>query len=268
MNKYLKFDVWRPALGWLCLFVFAQLTVNIITLLLIAVRKSWIDISQSMMITLPTTINYIFFLLFLSKYRKEALCNVFYYSPWKEHNVKDTLLLPFLGMFLLIFPVNMIDDCLQLEDVMKMQFDALMHNPVGIMILAVLAPIIEETVFRVGILGSLLRNGVRPWLAILASALIFALVHMNPAQMPGAFLLGGYLGWIYYRTGTGVPCILTHIFNNYFAIVCTLALGTDITTAQLLGGSTQAWGISMVCLLFFAVIVWLMAISKKKEEKF
>lgn len=264
MKDFLRFSTWRPALGWLCLFIIAQLFVNIFALILVALHGVGVEVSPSMMITLPTTMNYLFFMLYIYKYRNAAFRKVFYYSPWKEHNIKDTLLFPFLGMLFLIFPVNMLNDCLQLEDVMEMQFNALMQNPIGIMVLALLAPVFEETVFRVGIQGSLVRSGMRPWLAILVSSTLFALVHMNPAQMPGALLLGAYLGWMYHRTGTGIPCILTHIFNNYFAIVCTLVLGTDITTTQLLGGPDKAWGISGLCLLFFAAVAFIMAKSGKK----
>jgi hypothetical protein len=265
MDKILKLDTWKPALGWLGLFILAQLLVNVITLIFIGVRYyTGIEISQSMMITLPMTILYLLFFLYLYKYKREAFRVTFHYAPMGTHTLKDTIFLPFIGMFLLIFPVNMVNDALQLEDVMEVQFDMLMHNPLGIMILAIIAPIIEEMVFRIGIQGSLLRKGVRPGVAIFISSAIFALVHMNPAQMPGAFMLGAFLGWIYYCTGTGLPCVFTHIFNNYFAIVCTLLLGEEITTTELLGGPVPAKIISVVCLLLFAVVVRYMKRTKEK----
>jgi hypothetical protein len=265
MNKILKLDTWKPALGWLGLFILVQLLANVITLIFIGIRALGVDISDSMMITLPMTILYLFFLLYIYKYKKEAVQSTFHYVPREKHTVMDTIVIPFIGMLLLIFPVNMVNDALKLEDVMEMQFDVLMHNPLGIMMLALVAPIIEELIFRIGIMGSLLRKGVRPGGAIFISALLFTLVHMNPAQMPGAFMLGAYLGWIYYCTGTGVPCILAHVFNNYFAIVCTYVLGEEVTTTDLLGGTLSARIISTVCLALFAVVVWYMKRTKEKN---
>ena len=55
--------------------------------------------------------------------------------------------------------------------------------------------------------------------AIAISALLFALAHGNPAQMPHAFLIGLLLGWIFYRTGSILPCVALHWTNNTVAYV-------------------------------------------------
>lgn len=36
----------------------------------------------------------------------------------------------------------------------------------------------------------------------MAGALIFGVIHLNPAQIPGAALFGLILGWLYWRSGT------------------------------------------------------------------
>ncbi len=54
---------------------------------------------------------------------------------------------------------------------------------------------------------------------IALSALIFAIVHLNPAQMPHAFLIGLLLGWLYMRTGSIVPGVAYHWANNTAAYV-------------------------------------------------
>lgn len=78
------------------------------------------------------------------------------------------------------------------------------------------APLSEEPLFRGLILGGfLLRYGPRK--AILYSALLFALIHMNPWQFPIGFLSGLFLGWLTMRTGSLWPAIFAHFLNNLSA---------------------------------------------------
>ena len=74
-------------------------------------------------------------------------------------------------------------------------------------------------VFRGAILRALLNltGNRRHWVAIVCSALIFGLVHMNLAQGLHAFLIGLLLGWFYYRTGSILPGIALHWVNNSVA---------------------------------------------------
>ena len=85
--------------------------------------------------------------------------------------------------------------------------------------IGLLAPVCEELVFRGAVLRALLRWTPRHWLAIAISALLFALIHANPIQMPHAFLVGLLLGWLYYRTDSIVPGIVYHWVNNSIAYV-------------------------------------------------
>jgi membrane protease YdiL (CAAX protease family) len=77
----------------------------------------------------------------------------------------------------------------------------------------VLAPILEECLFRGILLKGLLRN-YRPAVAIGQSALLFGLVHFNPAQSTVALLMGVLLGWLYYRTRSLGLCIMLHALYN------------------------------------------------------
>jgi membrane protease YdiL (CAAX protease family) len=77
----------------------------------------------------------------------------------------------------------------------------------------VLAPILEEALFRGILLKGLLRN-YRPAVAIGQSALLFGLVHFNPAQSINALLIGLLSGWLYYRTRSLALCIAVHALHN------------------------------------------------------
>lgn len=78
----------------------------------------------------------------------------------------------------------------------------------------IFGPIMEEICFRGLILDGLLKTQCRPWLAILISALLFALLHGLGANFVTAMLFGILVGWLYWRTGSIIPGIIIHITNN------------------------------------------------------
>ncbi|MBP5425190.1 MAG: CPBP family intramembrane metalloprotease [Prevotella sp.] len=114
--------------------------------------------------------------------------------------------------------------CLQelmpkLPNIVEEEFDMILRDRWGYFAIGLLAPVCEELVFRGAVLRALLRWTPRHWLAIAISALLFALIHANPIQMPHAFLIGLLLGWLYYRTDSIVPGIVYHWVNNSIAYV-------------------------------------------------
>jgi len=85
-------------------------------------------------------------------------------------------------------------------------------------------------------LRALLRWKSNPWVGITISAALFTLIHMNPAQMPHAFLVGLLLGWMYYRTDSIVPGVIYHWVNNTVAYVMyNLYPDPDMRLADLFG---------------------------------
>ena len=78
----------------------------------------------------------------------------------------------------------------------------------------IFGPTIEEICFRGIVLGGLLRTRCRPWLAILISTLLFALLHGLGANIVTAILFGILVGWLYWHTGSIIPGLIIHITNN------------------------------------------------------
>ncbi len=107
----------------------------------------------------------------------------------------------------------------ELPNIVEEEFDMILRDRWGYFAIGLLAPVCEELVFRGAVLRALLRWTPRHWLAIAISALLFALIHANPIQMPHAFLVGLLLGWLYYRTDSIVPGIAYHWVNNSIAYV-------------------------------------------------
>lgn len=96
-------------------------------------------------------------------------------------------------------------------------------NPViNILIVAILAPIIEELVFRKILVDRLYKYG--EGLTILFSGLMFGLFHANFAQFFYAFAVGVYFAYIYMRTGRIRYTIYIHIFINGIGSLASFAL--------------------------------------------
>ena len=99
----------------------------------------------------------------------------------------------------------------------------------GLVLLAVLvclgSPIVEELFFRGLLLRSLLRTfeqvGPRlgPALAIVVTALVFALVHFEALQFLGLAGFGVVLGVLAWRTGRLGPSIVAHMTFNTVTII-------------------------------------------------
>ena len=91
-----------------------------------------------------------------------------------------------------------------------------LNSPLWDMIVStcILAPLFEEFLCRGMMLRGMLSGGMRPRNAILWSALLFAVLHMNPWQSIPAFLIGLLLGWVYWRTHCLWATIFLHFFNN------------------------------------------------------
>lgn len=107
----------------------------------------------------------------------------------------------------------------ELPNLVEEEFDMILRNRWGYFAVGLLAPVCEELVFRGAILRALMHWTPRHWVAIAISALLFALIHANPAQMPHAFVIGLLLGWLYYRTDSIVPGIVYHWINNSIAYI-------------------------------------------------
>lgn len=108
----------------------------------------------------------------------------------------------------------------ELPNIIENEFDMILQNRWGYLTIGLLAPFSEELVFRGAILKSLLSSSrLSTWGAIALSAFLFALIHMNPAQMPHAFVIGLLLGWMYWRTGSILPGVAYHWVNNSVAYV-------------------------------------------------
>ena len=99
------------------------------------------------------------------------------------------------------------------------QMSNLTGEILGAISISILAPIAEEIGYRGVLLGGLLRMRCKPWVAIVLSAIVFALVHGFSVKLFGTMVFGIITGWLFWRTRSLIPGMIIHIVNNSTAVI-------------------------------------------------
>ena len=85
-------------------------------------------------------------------------------------------------------------------------------------VMAILAPVVEETVFR-GLLYGWVAGRWGTTIAWFVSSILFAAAHVEPAHALLVLPLGLWFGWLRQRTDSLWPSLAAHIVNNGLAVV-------------------------------------------------
>lgn len=129
---------------------------------------------------------------------------------------------------------------------------------------AVVAPIVEELIFRGLILKGFRRN-YNPLKAVFMSALLFALFHLNPWQFPATFVLGLLLGWIMIRTNNILLAIIGHSINNLLVLLSITYWEEIRSNAFYLMEKGKIYSVSLLIVLLSTLLIFLL--SKKWSTK-
>lgn len=148
-------------------------------------------------------------------------------STWKSINsqplrVKRFILL--IPIFAFLNPISLFSAAFYGLTGASCDQSGLATNPlVVIFSFGVLGPLEEEIFFR-GVVFNFFRKKMKLIFAIILSALIFSLSHLNPAAYFHTFVFGLVSAYIYFRWGNlWYPFVLHLLTNNTFAI-CELLL--------------------------------------------
>ena len=87
--------------------------------------------------------------------------------------------------------------------------------------LAIVGPIVEELVFR-GLVTSAIRGRLGAVATPIASGTLFALAHGDLHIVLALLPLGIALGFVYERTGSIVPGMVTHVLYNAIGVIAVL----------------------------------------------
>ena len=203
----MKEELWRTIklfLLWWLLFL-GPLIIGIVISLIISKQIDYGILGWSMLAG-----NFLIVVVFLSKR----------YVKLSFGRIERRMIWPTVGMSVLIaaaylFVEESFGQIFFSEELQKMAEDKSMISGIsGILYGCIFGPIAEEIGFRGILLGGLLKTRCRPWLAILISAIAFGLLHKFPLAFFGSIVFGIIVGWLYWRTGSIIPCIIVHIVNN------------------------------------------------------
>jgi uncharacterized protein len=105
-------------------------------------------------------------------------------------------------------------------------------------VLALIPAVAEEFFFRGLLLGGLLRAKINAPLSITITALIFAISHWEFNNTLAIFLLGLFLGYLYYISGSIWVSVAAHFTNNFMQVLFKYlynigVIGKDIADATM-----------------------------------
>lgn len=143
--------------------------------------------------------------------------------------------------------------------------ETLSKDPMGLIILTcLLAPVLEEIIFRGIVLKGMVNKGTTPWKAIIGSALFFGFFHLNPWQFLGAFLLGLVLGWVYYKAKSLLFPIILHMFNNGINVFLVLFSKSTRLGDVVNASPVQVLSIGILLVLIFGTLLLFFPWNKKR----
>lgn len=175
--------------------------------------------------------------------------------------MKDKRIIPFImaGAIALLFGVvTPISSLIPMPESAKEMFLNLSRQTgiFSFLLMVIAAPILEELIFRGIILDGLLTK-YSTVKSILLSSFLFGFVHLNPWQFVTGFILGIFIGWVYYRTKSLSFPIIIHATANLTGFLMRLFLDIDSTADESLvesyGGITRL----ILAIVLSVIILWI-----------
>lgn len=128
------------------------------------------------------------------------------------------------------------------------------------LVIAVVPALSEEFFFRGLIMGTLLRAKFKPAVAIVLSGLLFALVHLQFSNFLAIWVLGCFLGYLYFVSGSIWLPVTAHFINNFLTVLFKYLFSIGKISKELAEADSPVWlsvaGIAVFCLCVFIFYKW------------
>ncbi len=124
-------------------------------------------------------------------------------------------------------------------------------------VVAVLAPITEEILFR-GVILDGLQSGFSALVSVVLCGALFSLYHQNPVQTAYQFCCGLAYALLAVRAGSVLPTILAHFLNNAYILILHKCGVVAFSTAVVIPLAIS----SGLCLM--ATVIYLFIFDKKQ----
>lgn len=257
-----RFPTWSDLLVIVGIFLLASIAASMVTMLIGAVSGAF---NGGVMFSTTYALSMILMLLGTLGYRKMRGCTgrTLFFSLRRFNPM-----LVLWGFILVLITGIVIEPLLALFPDWLLDLVDSMGDYGGwsILTLTVLAPVLEEMIFRGAILESVrAKKGTAA--AILISAAVFGVIHLIPQQVVNAFFIGLILGYIYIKTGSLVPVIIIHALNNGLAFIMMQWSDTADTSLRAMIENDKIYGaVYAVALIAFAASAYMVWRSVKRME--
>lgn len=245
----------RKKAGWLYLII-ACISIGISLLLTVLYVKSEFELdmipnillSEAMLIV-PT-----FFMLLFSKDKVKDVLSI--------RKMKWRTFFGVIGFTMAASPlitlVNLVSQ-LFVENTVTASSEQFLslHPLLLVFFVGVLAPVCEEVVFRGAIFGGMKKEG-NVFKAVLASGLLFGLLHMNINQASYAFVIGILLGFLVEATGSIFSSIMFHVLINASNAIMMIFSGSVVSDEVMENAGvmvTTELLLNMICVYLFMAVI-------------
>jgi len=130
-------------------------------------------------------------------------------------------------------------------------------------VFSVVPAIGEEMFFRGLLLGTLLKRKVHPVAAIIASGFFFAIAHFQFTNTLAIWVLGSFLGYLYYVSGSLWLPVAAHFINNFLSVLLKYLYNIGVISTDVTDTATP-WYITLASFVLFFGCLYLF--NKWKER--
>jgi membrane protease YdiL (CAAX protease family) len=108
-------------------------------------------------------------------------------------------------------------------------------------VIAVIPALAEELFFRGLLLGTMLRSRMNPYVAMAISGFMFSVIHFQFDNVIAIGVLGAFLGFLYYISGSLWLPIIAHFINNFMTVLFKYLHHTGVISQDIVEMNTPWW---------------------------
>lgn len=146
-----------------------------------------------------------------------------------------------------------------------MDFKDVGHLLIVSIVVAVIPAVGEEFLFRGLLLGDMLKAKVRPQIAIPFTGFLFAMVHFEFHNTLAIWVLGSFLGYLYYVSGSLWLPVLAHFTNNFLTVVLQYLFHLGVISKDMAEAETPLY-LTLISVVVFAGLVYVLNKWKKPAD--
>ncbi|MBS1682066.1 MAG: CPBP family intramembrane metalloprotease [Bacteroidetes bacterium] len=148
------------------------------------------------------------------------------------------------------------EDELALLTKLLVNFKSVGEFMIAFAVIAVLAGVCEEMLFRGIIQTELFRGTNNIHVAIWASAFLFSAIHFQFFGFVPRMLLGGLFGYLYYWSGNILVPMFAHIVNNGFSVIMVYLNQRGVVDVDIESADAAPWPAILIFAVLTAALIY------------